>query len=512
MPQSKHVPNIHVVEDGQDAPEDIQPSDLIVATTREALDSLNDIKGSCRKIAEGKLTALKNTFQKAKAVLDAAIYDVQAYEDLKVEARRLQQAVQNESLCIDEIHRQQTRFASKATFTELFVHQADDKEFFQRIVDEAYEINAQIQYKRLPSSRANSIAQRTESDPDYDPRGSQSYATTTQTSFEEEQLLMPRLPQMHLPKFSGSVKEYNRFREIFAVIVENNRKLAPVAKLTYLMGALKDEAYRVASAYSLEGKNFEDVLAALDERYGRRTQMIFAELKRINKFPQIKENDPMGLRALYDVGLGVKTTLLKHDPNALDNPWCYIGIMLEKVPRTCLKEWTRTFIKKETELNRQLTAKEIQTEFFKFLNEWIASIEQADFMIESDRKTTYKLDKNGLFLSSPDEQTSTKENKPTNVANNHNRNKQDNRMVSRRVSFNIKAQTAQRCLFCGAPHGTSACKKEMPAALAYSIVKKKGACFNCLSINHSLQNCPSKSTCRKCGKKHHTKLHLTPRK
>jgi len=33
------------------------------------------------------------------------------------------------------------------------------------------------------------------------------------------------------------------------------------------------------------------------------------------------------------------------------------------------------------------------------------------------------------------------------------------------------------------------------------------ACFNCLASGHSYRQCPSKRTCKSCGRKHHTLLH-----
>lgn len=38
-------------------------------------------------------------------------------------------------------------------------------------------------------------------------------------------------------------------------------------------------------------------------------------------------------------------------------------------------------------------------------------------------------------------------------------------------------------------------------------VKAKGLCFNCLKSNHVLGNCPSPTSCRHCGKRHHSSMH-----
>jgi len=47
----------------------------------------------------------------------------------------------------------------------------------------------------------------------------------------------------------------------------------------------------------------------------------------------------------------------------------------------------------------------------------------------------------------------------------------------------------------------------MPVATRRELIKTKQGCFNCLSLGHMLSKCVSKSTCRSCGKRHHTFLH-----
>ncbi|CAL8128699.1 unnamed protein product [Orchesella dallaii] len=41
-------------------------------------------------------------------------------------------------------------------------------------------------------------------------------------------------------------------------------------------------------------------------------------------------------------------------------------------------------------------------------------------------------------------------------------------------------------------------------------VKKSSLCYNCLRPGHSVSRCPSKHTCRTCGKKHNSLIHITP--
>ena len=63
------------------------------------------------------------------------------------------------------------------------------------------------------------------------------------------------------------------------------------------------------------------------------------------------------------------------------------------------------------------------------------------------------------------------------------------------------------CEFCNQAHRVSACQKFKTHNNKYEFVKTKKLCFNCLSSDHGIRNCPSNNSCRECGQKHHTLIH-----
>ena len=68
------------------------------------------------------------------------------------------------------------------------------------------------------------------------------------------------------------------------------------------------------------------------------------------------------------------------------------------------------------------------------------------------------------------------------------------------------------CGTCDKLYATHLCEvlKGQSVPGRYALVRRKRLCFNCLSKNHSIANCPSTRTCRECGAKHHLLLHQTP--
>ena len=65
------------------------------------------------------------------------------------------------------------------------------------------------------------------------------------------------------------------------------------------------------------------------------------------------------------------------------------------------------------------------------------------------------------------------------------------------------------CPICEGNHSAVKCQKVLNASPVerYDIFLSKGLCFRCAKSSHLSRNCPSKSTCGECGKRHHTLLH-----
>lgn len=72
------------------------------------------------------------------------------------------------------------------------------------------------------------------------------------------------------------------------------------------------------------------------------------------------------------------------------------------------------------------------------------------------------------------------------------------------------ASSTPSCPLCKAHHYLSTCSKftSQSSTQRRELVKKHNRCFNCMSAAHSLQNCKSKFSCKTCGKRYHSMLHL----
>ena len=72
--------------------------------------------------------------------------------------------------------------------------------------------------------------------------------------------------------------------------------------------------------------------------------------------------------------------------------------------------------------------------------------------------------------------------------------------------FKIKKNTGP-CYVCNGPHHAFYCLKDKSPRQVESIARRKKLCFNCFSNQHATKECPSKSKCNKCDRKHSPLLH-----
>ena len=63
------------------------------------------------------------------------------------------------------------------------------------------------------------------------------------------------------------------------------------------------------------------------------------------------------------------------------------------------------------------------------------------------------------------------------------------------------------CTYCDDnEHKANECTKVTSTTARKQILSKKRLCFNCTAGNHKASDCPSKASCRKCDKRHHTSI------
>lgn len=78
------------------------------------------------------------------------------------------------------------------------------------------------------------------------------------------------IEKLAISKFSGNIKEYPGFRNLFDELVHNNIKYQPIIKFSYLKAKLEGEPLKLVTNLMLTESNYYLALKILDTRYSNR--------------------------------------------------------------------------------------------------------------------------------------------------------------------------------------------------------------------------------------------------
>jgi len=274
-----------------------------------------------------------------------------------------------------------------------------------------------------------------------------------------------KLPRMDLPTFSGNPLEWKSFHDLFTSMIHSNSKISAAQKLHYLKNSVQDEASSLLSSIDITDANYLEAWNLLKERYENERQLIHCHLKCLFAQSTLTSESSKNLRTLIDT-----TTKCVRSLRAL-------GVSTD--------EWDPILVFHVTE---------------KLDND-----SRRQWELQSPNKTYPKFKDLKIFI----EQRCRALEATSSKSNVHNSSSRSNKLSTQSTSSHHSSSSTPSCSSCGSSHFIYHC----PAFLRLDVKDKKNSikqlrlCYNCLRPNHSAQQCPSKSSCRKCNGRHHTLVH-----
>ncbi|KAL0871503.1 hypothetical protein ABMA27_005221 [Loxostege sticticalis] len=266
-----------------------------------------------------------------------------------------------------------------------------------------------------------------------------------------------KFPEITLPTFSGSYKQWLEFRETFEALVHSS-SLKPIQKFKYLRSCLQDSALEVVSSLEYTADNYYMAWKLLCERYNNPRLLVFTHLKSLFDIDQIQETS-QALRSTID-NISKHLRSLRTLSIAVDE-WDLIIIyfIVAKLPISMQKKW-----------EEHINSKDLPSlqDFKSFLRKRADLLETMTFRVDTEKPPKKSL----LTTSHPE---SGQRGQSSTTGNHGN------------------------CPNCKAKHFIT--------QLRSNVVRKLHLCFNCLRPGHALPSCRS-SLCRLCNGKHHSLLHI----
>ncbi|XP_064074465.1 uncharacterized protein LOC113394292 [Vanessa tameamea] len=282
-----------------------------------------------------------------------------------------------------------------------------------------------------------------------------------------------KLPQIQLPKFSGLYEEWQTFHDMFTSLIHQNTALSPVQKMHYLKSSLTGEPEILLRNLTTTDSNYEDAYEQLIRRYNNKRYNCNEIMKRL--LSQRNATDSASsIKSLLDV---TSSSLKSLQNMGIDTTsWDVIVnyIVVSRLDSESRKLWEA----KVSELDSDTLP--TWNQLVNFLESRFRTFE----MISGNNKSVVK--------------------SPTMHYNNtkpkvfHSTAQEDNKRAN------------PTCTICKGQHLLYQCKqfaKQTPKERT-EIIQSRRLCFNCFAPTHSVKECRSSTCCRRCGRRHHTLLHL----
>lgn len=275
-----------------------------------------------------------------------------------------------------------------------------------------------------------------------------------------------RLPRLDLPKFSGNYADWFPFYDIFNSVINNNAKLSEIQKFQYLKSSVTNEAASIIQSLELSSQNYPIAWNLLKQRYDNKRTIVNMHLRSLFELPTLSKENATELRQIAD---GVTKHLqalsaLQRPTNNWDDIIIYL--ICSKLDTITSREWQNS-----------LSGSELPT-----LKQFI------DFLIHRCQvlEATGKLNTSSISNSRS--------------------------QLNKKQTVHV-ASVQTHCSHCKGNHLIYYCPEFLKLSVPQRIseARKHKLCTNCLRVaKHTSIKCNSGS-CKTCGNKHNSLLHLPPK-
>ena len=269
--------------------------------------------------------------------------------------------------------------------------------------------------------------------------------------------MQAKLPKLVISKFNGSPMDWPRFWGQFSENIYQSA-IAPVTKFSYLRELLEPKVRQTIEALPFHSEGYNRAISILKDKFGKESEIVKGYTCEILGLPTIQTANPKKIHEFSDKLSYCVQALETLDK--LDGVNGAVPMTLDKLPSI-----RGDLVRTDPEWEKWTFAKLVEA-----LNQWCR--------------------RNPI-------------DKPSELNDDSFSSKRRDRL------FHVSRQrlNPRNCVYCDSgEHKTNDCAKVTLTSARKQILAKKRLCFNCAAGNHKASECPSKATCRKCEKRHHTSI------
>ncbi|XP_055709929.1 uncharacterized protein LOC129805799 [Phlebotomus papatasi] len=291
-----------------------------------------------------------------------------------------------------------------------------------------------------------------------------------------------KLPPLEIPKFSGKLTEWTKFRDLYMSNIHNRDDLEPVEKFQYLASYLTGEAASYIKNIPATDANYHDAWERLVRSYNKPKNIAFDHIRAYIEQSKKAVSNPEELKTLF---VTIEETVRALDAlNATGrDPWL-IYLAMEAFDSETRNQWSREPI------SGVIPTFDEFTEFIeKRYDSWISCWEK-----KQESKSAKPI---------PGKQSKPPGFKGFGSQQNQKTIPGSSSLVS------TTGQGTMQCFICsGNDHHVAKCQKFLTSepSRRVELIRTAALCFNCLRPGHRLSECRG-GTCRQCQMKHNTLIH-----
>ena len=291
-----------------------------------------------------------------------------------------------------------------------------------------------------------------------------------------------RLPNIELPRFNGTIADWESFRDLFRSLVHEDPNITDVERLWYLKGCVSGEAATALQSIQVTNHTYETAWKALTDRYENKRVLIRAHIVALCNQQPLNES-PIELQTMVDE-LNLHRNQLASLGQPIDNwdSWI-VTIASQRLSHLSRQQW-----EEELSLADQTA------------NATYPSLEKLIGFVNRRCLTLKALESRPILIPSREGLKGVNERiRPL-------------RTCATTKQSDTFSESRFSCGKCGDQHYIGHCSdfQRLSVKDRRSLASMKQLCFNCLKSGHGARSCTSKSVCRHCGAAHHTLLHESP--
>ncbi|XP_050061518.1 uncharacterized protein LOC126551649 [Aphis gossypii] len=283
-----------------------------------------------------------------------------------------------------------------------------------------------------------------------------------------------RLPPINIPTFEGDFDDWYPFKDQFISIIHSNTSIDNTRKMYYLKSSLKGAAAQIIESMATIGDNYLEAWTLLLSRYDNERLIVQSHVQQLLTQTVHQTETAVGLKSLLD-----STNKHLRALSVLQQPvdkWdaIIIGIVATRLPTEVRRCW------------------EIESASYPEIPTWTKLKRFIENRLQALNMLQYK---------------------PSTVSNVINAGK-TKQFVRTTAHLATDSKTINQCSICTQNHIIYKCNTFMKSKPSerLNLAKKAKICFNCLRTTHGANQCTNEKTCKNCGLKYHTLLHLDIKK